>query len=176
MTRISADMKLNAPAIHLACRRRLRKPAPREACQPLAGGFPTKSGHPRSRRGAFVVVVMICLLVAGMLLGSLLKMALRHDRQLEREQASVQAEWLADSALARAAARLARDPDYAGETWTIDEARLGGPEGAVVIIRVQKDKIRTHSRLIVVEATYPAEGPQQARRSRQATVAISQES
>ena len=135
-----------------------------------------ESSRGGSRRGAFVVVVMICLLVAGMLLGSLLKMALRQDRQLEREQASVQAEWLADSALARAAARLARDPDYAGETWTIHEGHLCGPEAAVVIIRVQEDKSQRNSRLVIVEATYPAEGPQQARRTRQATVAISQES
>src|SRR5438445_11243208 len=61
-----ADKKLHVPAIRVDCPRRPRKPAPREGCQPLAGGFPTKSGHPRSRRGAFVVVVMICLLVAGM--------------------------------------------------------------------------------------------------------------
>jgi Tfp pilus assembly protein PilX len=128
------------------------------------------------RRGAFIVVVVVCLALAGMILASLLKMALLHERQLGYEQARLQAAWLADSGLDRAAIRLAGKPDYAGETWNIAAAQLGGPEGAVVVIRVQKDETRNERRAIVVEAVYPAQGPHQARLTRQATIILSKES
>ncbi len=127
------------------------------------------------RRGAFLVVVMVCLLVAGMLVGSLLKLALLQDRQLNYEQARLQAAWLADAGLDRAAGRLGREPDYAGEAWEIDAAQLGGPDAAVVVIRVQKAEANPPRRTITVEALFPSEGPHQARLTRQATITVSKE-
>jgi Tfp pilus assembly protein PilX len=128
------------------------------------------------RRGAFLVVVVVCLVLAGMLLASLLKMALLHERQLGYEQARLQAAWLADAGLERATSRLAVKSDYAGETWNIAAAQLGGPEGAVVVIRVQKVDTREQRRAVVVEAVYPAQGPHQARLTRQTTITVSKES
>ena len=127
------------------------------------------------RRGAFTVVVLVCLLVSAMVLASLLKLALLHDGQLGNVQMRLQAGWLADSGLERAAARLAVDPAYAGETWTINAERLGGPDAAAVVIRVEKDESQTQRRLVVVKAVYPAEGTQQARLTRQTTIILAQE-
>jgi|SRR5579872_6607716 len=125
-----------------------------------------------TRRGAFAIVVLICLVVAGTIVASLLKMALLHDRQLSSEQNRLQAAWLADSGLDRAANRLAREAGYTGETWKIDPAQLGGVDAALVTIRVQKSEADAANRTIVVEAAYPAEGPNHVRVTRQAEVAV----
>jgi len=127
------------------------------------------------RRGAFIIVVMVCLLVAGMLLASLLKLALLQDRQLGCEQARQQAGWLADAGLDRAAGRLARDPAYTGETWNIEAAQLGGSDAARVDIRIQNDESRERQRTLVVEAVFPADGPHPARVTRQTTITLSKE-
>jgi len=150
---------------------RIMKPKP----VPVAGGDLRDRHGPRSRRGAFTVVVLICLLVAGMLLASLLKLALLQNRQAGYEQARLQAAWLAVSGLDRAASRLALEPSYAGETWSIESARFGGSDGATVVIRVEKTETAANRCTVVVEATYPAEGPHQARLTRQATLSIPKE-
>jgi hypothetical protein len=126
------------------------------------------------RRGAYTAIVLVCLLIATMVLGSLLKIVLLHNRQVGRELVRVQTNWLADSGLDRAASRLAADPGFAGETWRIESARLGGRDSAVVAIRVERVDSLPHLRLVVVEATYPAEGPDQARLTRQATITLTQ--
>ena len=128
-----------------------------------------------ARRGALIVVVMVCLLVAGMLIASLLKLTLWQDRQMNYEQARLQAAWLADAGLDRAAGRLAREPTYAGETWQISAAELGGPDAAVVVIRLQNAEAAARQRTIVVEAVFPSEGPHQSRLTRQMPIAVSQE-
>ena len=129
-----------------------------------------------SRRGAFMVVVMICLLVSSLIVGALLKLALMQSRQLVQEQRQMQAEWLADSGLERAASRLATDPNYGGETWNIEPDSIGGQDAGLVTIKVEKDRLQTQNRSVTIEAVYPADGPSQVRRRLAATVAISQES
>lgn len=129
-----------------------------------------------ARRGAFTVVVLICLLVAGMLLTSLLKLALLQNRQAGYEQARLQAAWLAVSGIDRAAARLAHDRNYTGETWNIEPAQLGGPDSATVVIRVVEAEAQAHRRTAVVEAVYPAETSHQARLTRQATIILPKDS
>src|SRR5262245_17424896 len=129
-----------------------------------------------SRRGAFLIVAMVCLLLAGLLLSSVLKLAVLQEQQLGFEKSRLQAAWLAESGLERAAARLAQEPGYSGETWKISAARLGGADAAVVVIRVQQTKTEESRRAIVVEATYPAEGPHHARLTGDAIVSVSKES
>lgn len=127
------------------------------------------------RRGAFTIVVLVCLLVSAMVLASLLKLALLHDGQMGQVQMRLQTNWLADSGLERAASRLAVDPAYVGETWTINAERLGGQDAAAVVIRVEKVESQTNRRLVVVEAAYPAEGTQRVRLTRQTTITLVQE-
>ena len=121
-------------------------------------------------------IVMICLLVSSLIVGALLKLALMQSRQLVQERCRVQAEWLADSGLERAASRLAADPNYGGEIWSIEPDGIGGQDAGLVTIKVEKDRLQTQNRSVTIEAVYPADGPSQVRRRLAATVAISQES
>jgi hypothetical protein len=155
------------------CEALRRAPGLRIVLQPR----PPSRGRNGPRRGAFTVVVLISLLVGGMLLVSLLKLALLQQRQLRNEQSRLQATWLAVSGLDRAAGRLALDAAYTGETWKVEPASLGGGDAASVVIRVEKSADSSaNGRTVVVEAVYPAEGPHQARLTRKATITISRES
>ena len=71
------------------------------------------------RRGAFMIVVLVCLIVSGMLLASLLKTALLQDRQLTIEQYRSQSGWLAEAGLERAARRLALAPRKSLKNWLV---------------------------------------------------------
>src|SRR5262245_15464153 len=130
----------------------------------------------RSRRGAFTVVVLVSLLVAGMLMASMLRVALLQDRQLGYEQFRLQASWLVESGLERAVSRSAAEPDYRGETWRLEPDQLGGAAAATVVVRVEKDETNSRRHTIFIEAVYPEEGPHQARLTRETTVFISKES
>jgi hypothetical protein len=123
-----------------------------------------------------MIVVLVCLIVSGRLLASLLNAALLQDRQLTIEQYRAQSGWLAEAGLERAARRLALAPDYAGETWNLEAGYFGGSDSAVVVIRVEKEETRSSRRKIVVEAVFPSGGTHRARLTRQATVNISKES
>jgi Tfp pilus assembly protein PilX len=140
--------------------------------------LPTNSQTLRrsSRQGVTMIIVVVCLIVAGMLLVSLLRTALLHDRQLTYEQYRAQAGWIAEAGLERASRRLALASDYAGETWNIEPGRFGGADGALVVIRIAREETRPSRRKVVVEAVFPVEGPHQARLTRQATMNLSPES
>src|SRR5262245_59485829 len=135
-----------------------------------------ESHQPASRRGAFTVVVLVSLLVVGMLVASLLRMALLQDRQLGYDQLRLQASWLAESGMERAVSRSSADPGYSGETWRIEPEQLRGASAAAVVIRVEKAETNSSQRKIIVEAVYPEEGPHQARLTRETTVVLSKES
>jgi Tfp pilus assembly protein PilX len=136
---------------------------------------PLASVRQPGRRGAYTIVVLVCLLISTMILLSLLKIVLLHDRQLGREGMRLQANWLADAGLERGADHLAAGTTFTGETWKIDASRLGGRDPATVTIRIDAVENQPHQRLVVVEAVYPADGPEQARVTRQATVTLKQE-
>src|SRR5262245_19206955 len=129
-----------------------------------------------SRRGAFTVVVLVSLLVVGMLVASLLRMALLQDRQLGYEQFRLQAGWLAESGLERAVSRSSADSGHAGETWRFEPGQLESSSAATVVIRLEKEETNSRLRKIIVEAVYPEVGPHQARQTRAATFLISKES
>jgi type II secretory pathway component PulK len=73
-----------------------------------------------SRSGAVIVIAMICLLLSSVLAVSLVKLALAHREQIDRDVWQLQAEWLAEAGLDRAAARLHSEADYRGEVWAPD--------------------------------------------------------
>ena len=118
------------------------------------------------RRGAAILIVMVCLLLASMLGASLVNLALAQRKQARRAQLHLQATWLAESGLERAAAQLARDPEYAGETWKLPE---NGPAG-LVRIEVNKDEANTNRRVVRVVADYPRDTAHRARVSKQVLV------
>jgi type II secretory pathway pseudopilin PulG len=110
----------------------------------------------RERRlGAVLAMTLVCLLVVGSLGALLLRSAVQEVRQSRRHQQQLQTLWLVESGLDRALTRLAADAGYAGETWEILAAQLGGHGSAAVHITVEVLEDRPHWRRIDVRAVYP---------------------
>lgn len=120
-----------------------------------------------ARSGAALVVVMIVLVLC-VALGTRLAMNVAHSRNVARaEQRALQADWLAESGVRRATARLAIDPSYTGETWQVTSAALGRNSAAAVTIRVEPTAGAEQERHVIVEAEYPASEPHRVRRTRE---------
>lgn len=127
------------------------------------------------RRGGGLVVAMVTLLVVTMLMGSIIRSLLVELRQNRQEVAQVQAHWLAEAALARAAARLRSSSDYQGETWKVDlplNATSVTNSSGVVEIRVHPGKEGQPSR-ISVEAKYPDDPRRQVKVERAVSIPLS---
>ena len=78
----------------------------------------------RRRRGAILVVVLVCLAVATAISVVVVRQTAMERRAVQMNQRSLQALWLAEGGIERAVARLAADPKYAGETWIIPANEL----------------------------------------------------
>jgi Tfp pilus assembly protein PilV len=100
------------------------------------------------------------------------KMALTSHQATQTASWSVQARLLAESGVERAAAKLAADAAYAGETWTIPAADFGGQEGGVVRIQVKPAVGEEKRRTIHVEADFPEAPVHFARQEKEINVAI----
>jgi hypothetical protein len=132
------------------------------------------------RRGFAAVVVLICLVIVTMISGALLKVGVAERDAARARERELQAEWLAQSGLERALARLAQKPEYAGETWQLatSDLRSGEPAAggkgpaAEVLITVQPPAGKPRSRLIKVQADVPPDPARRARRSTQLLVEL----
>lgn len=117
------------------------------------------------RRGGGLIVALVTLLVVTSLMGSLLRSLLLEMRQSRHEAADLQAHWLAEAALDRAAARLRSQSDYVGETWNAEfsptAANSGGSRG-VVEIRIERGAAEQPTR-VSVDARYPDEPQRRAK-------------
>ena len=123
-------------------------------------------------RGAVLIVAIVCMAVATVIFASLLRLAVAERRAVRAEAWRVQASWLAESAIERAAYRLAADADYAGETWQIPADALGGEDDAVVKIEVRPVAERPNRRVVWVRADYPDDPQQRARNEKQTVVHV----
>jgi Tfp pilus assembly protein PilV len=113
-----------------------------------------------------MLVALVCLGIALTLVASWLGIAAL-ERQVTRErQYRLQADWLAESALERAAASLDADPSYLGETWQVAPQEFGGSSAGEVVIRVETPPERLHRRSVHVQADYPAGDSRRHRRSK----------
>src|SRR5215831_15693223 len=91
------------------------------------------------RRAGFALIgVMIVLVVASMLVVSWFKSIAAQRDQLQMAADRLAAEWLAEGAIDRAAAKLRDNKDYTGETWTISADELGGQDAAAIEIHVAR--------------------------------------
>jgi len=138
--------------------------------RPLAKGY-----RPNDRRGVVLIIAIVAVVVASVILTSTLKLGLARRRALRTEQWRVQADWLAESGLERAAWRLAEDAGYSGETWKVPAAALGGSDGAVVTIQVEPQAKQPARRLVRIQADYPNHPRHRVRRNKQAVVALRQQ-
>ena len=126
------------------------------------------------RRGLALVPALACLVVVILFCGILVRQVSTHRALVRDEERRVQVEWLAESALARASARLAADRGYKGETWNIAAAELGGQAGAVQIT-VETVKDQAARRRVRVQADFPRDAEQRARASKTLTVDLGPE-
>src|SRR5262249_50412500 len=98
----------------------------------------TVKGRKRQSRGLTAVAVLVCLVIITMISGAILKVGLAQRDQVRSQERRLQAEWLAESGIQRALARLALEPDYRGESWEISAQELGSSEPALVTISVDR--------------------------------------
>ncbi len=136
------------------------------------------------RRGAIAVVALVCVAVASVVMIIAVRRALGEWKMVRLEAQQVQCRWLAESALDRAAARLASDAKYAGEVWKIPARSLSGKEdvgkedkakdggGAAVKIEVSTPSDQPSRRVVRVQADWPEDAPMRVRISRQATTEL----
>lgn len=126
-----------------------------------------------SRRGAALVVALIALMIASMLGGVLVRRALDTNRRaaLLAREAQVEALW--QSGLDRTRARLAADPSYKGETWTIPATSLGGRSSGRVTIRVEPAASGPFH--ATIQAEFPMESDAPSRTRREVTIESGQQ-
>jgi len=111
------------------------------------------------------VAVLVCLIIITMMAGALLKAGLTQREQVKAQEHRLQAEWLAESGIQRATARLAADPDYKGETWEVPARDLDSADDALVAITVEPAR-GAKGRTVRVQADYPRDPTRRARHSR----------
>jgi Tfp pilus assembly protein PilV len=101
-------------------------------------------------------VALVTLLVVTSIMGSIMHALLTELRQTRQTVNEVQAQWLADAAVERAAARLSANPSYAGESWNVDlPASISGSEShGTAEIKIERDDSEKSVR-VVVRANYP---------------------
>lgn len=117
------------------------------------------SSRTGTRRGAVLVIVMVCLLLITLLMASLLKSALMQRRQMIKEQFRVQADWLLDSALERAAQQRLENPEYQGEVWQIAPQELGSRYAAAAEITLKTEAAENSQLMIQARVRYPENAP-----------------
>jgi hypothetical protein len=99
-----------------------------------------------------------------MICGALLRLGVAERDLMSAEESAVQTEWLVESGMERAAAKLRASAGYGGETWNVSADELNGRSGGTVTIAVDPDSSNRHGRLVTIVADYPSTG---ARRNRQ---------
>jgi Tfp pilus assembly protein PilV len=133
------------------------------------------SKHHRSRtignpHGMVLIVLLVCLAVAAALIAGAAKIAITSHRATQAASWNVQARWLAESGAERAAAKLAADAAYTGETWTIPAAELDGQDGGIVRIEVKPVAEREKRRTVKIEADFPTDPVHFARQEKEIIV------
>ncbi|MEZ6064910.1 MAG: hypothetical protein R3B90_04210 [Planctomycetaceae bacterium] len=112
--------------------------------------------------------MLVCIFLLTAVSASLMKLALAQSRQTRMQHRHLQAEWLAQAGLDRAAARLAGNASYTGETWNIPAEQLG--EAGEVRIMIDQPGEADEPRRVRVVAVYPVNVDLRAQVSRERIV------
>jgi type II secretory pathway pseudopilin PulG len=132
-------------------------------------------------RGMTVVAVLVCLIIVTLISGAVLKVSVAHRELARSQERRLQAEWLAESGVDRAMARLAEDREFTGETWSLSDNDLGrseqAPRGASptpavapeaqITITVERVPAFANRRRVHVQADYPLDAPRRSRHSKE---------
>jgi type II secretory pathway component PulK len=105
----------------------------------------------KSRRGGALILALVTLLVVMIVAGTLARSLVAALRQTRHAQQEVQAQWLAEAALARGLARLEHETDFAGETW---RPSITAEQTSAAEIRIERNADTVK---LVVEAHFPDE-------------------
>lgn len=134
---------------------------------------PRRAWETGTRRGSITVFVLVCLVAITMICGVLLRIGLAERQRIHAEERRLQAEWLVESGLERAAVRIVESKgEYQGETWNVSAAELGGRDSGRVTIAVAGPKGESARRQVRVEADYPQDATARVRLSKTLTVVI----
>jgi Tfp pilus assembly protein PilX len=123
------------------------------------------------RNGAILAMALATLLVVTLMAGTILRGYLQAHRQLRREQDQLQAQWLAESALAKAAAQLGANREYRGETWKMELVRADGQIAAgSVTIAIDSESAESPILRISAVAHFPEDDSKRTRVERELIV------
>lgn len=117
----------------------------------------------RRRSGMALLVVLVSLAIVSTIGMTLMRMALMHHRQAQREAFAAQSRWLAESAFDQAALRMKADAKFEGLTWSVPAAELDGRHVGQVTIAVRPIAMTPQRREITIIADFPANTDQRAR-------------
>ena len=102
-----------------------------------------------------LVAAVVCLVVMMLVAAALVRSLVIQQRQSRDVVQKLQAMWLAESAVGRAAVRLREDAAYPGETWRVDIAVGNKTLSAAVLIRVDPVEGRADQRNVHIESRWP---------------------
>ncbi|MEN6407146.1 MAG: hypothetical protein ABFC77_11825 [Thermoguttaceae bacterium] len=122
----------------------------------MAGG-PNDNDRRDSRRGAILVVVLVAFAMAAVLMVLAVRQVGLERQSQQANLRREQSRWLAEAGVERATARLAADPKYSGETWTVSAKDLAADRGGSVRIDVRAVSKQPKRREVRVFADWPDE-------------------
>lgn len=146
-------------------------PRPRRRGGRLGAGVARRRMR-RLRRGVLLVVALVGLLVVGLFTSAAFQRAIAGRREARVRARQWQSAWLADSAVRRASAQLAKAPTYRGETWrvTLDGTAAAaadspspansltpGTDAGVAVILVEPQTNDARRLRVSISARYPAD-------------------
>jgi hypothetical protein len=110
---------------------------------------------------AMISVLVILMILGGFSL-TLARTLASKRRILRNEEQRIQAEWLAEAGIERAAARWKATGEATAETWMIPPEELGGRGGGKVTIAFDPPMPESKSRHVRITAEYPVDEASQA--------------
>lgn len=122
------------------------------------------------RQGSVFPILLISLLLVSATAAVLVKTTLTQRSIVRSEELRLQADWLVHSATARAAAALAADATWTGETWQIPADQLGQSHGATVDIAISLSDQNPNRHQADITVNYPSQGEHRVRLSRRVLI------
>ena len=117
----------------------------------------------RRRSGIALLVVLVALAIVSTIGMLLLRMALMHHRQAQRETFIAQSRWLAESAFDQTGRRLKADAKSEGFTWSVPAKELDGQHAANMVVEIRPVKDAPQRREVTIVADFPVNAPQRSR-------------
>ena len=131
-----------------------------------------RSNTTAHRDGFTLAAVLVCLFVVLMFSGVLMKTLMVRRRVARSSEQQLQCMFLMQSAVERAKVRAALEPDYRGETWSVDCGDSEAAPKAVALISVNPVENEPRLRRVQVEARWPDHPTLRIRRTKELTITL----